>query len=100
MPARKVSTPRYVGAMGRPSSPPRSWTDEQLAEAIKASTNWVSVMRVLGFGERSSSAGAIRIVRRHAAELGLDASHFRGKRRWSDAQLRQAVSESRSWAKY
>jgi hypothetical protein len=35
--------------MGRPSSPLRSWTDEQLAEAIKASANWVSVMRVLGF---------------------------------------------------
>jgi hypothetical protein len=54
-------------------------------------------MRELGFGERSSSAGAIRIVRRHADKLGLDASHFRGKRRWSDAQLRQAVSESSSW---
>jgi hypothetical protein len=42
--------------MGRPSSHPQSWTDDQLAQAIKASTNWVSVMRELGFGERSSSA--------------------------------------------
>ena len=83
--------------MGRPSSHPQSWTDDQLAQAIKASTNWVSVMRELGFGERSSSAGAIRIVRRHAVELGLDASHFLGKRRWSDAQLSQAVTESRTW---
>jgi hypothetical protein len=66
-------------------------------EAIKTSTNWVSVMRELGFGGRSSSAGAIRIVRRRAVELGLDASHFVGNRRWSDAQLRQAVSESNSW---
>jgi hypothetical protein len=55
------------------------------------------VLRELGFGERSSSAGAIRVVRRRAAQLGLDASHFRGKRRWSDAQLRQAISEAHSW---
>src|SRR5690348_14317388 len=30
-------------------------------------------------------------------ELNLDWSHFRGKRRWSGAQLRQAVIECRSW---
>ena len=51
----------------------------------------------LGFGDRSRSAGAVRIVRRRADELGLDYSHFRGKRQWSDAQLRQAVAESHSW---
>jgi PD-(D/E)XK endonuclease len=54
-------------------------------------------MLLLGFGERSKSAGAVRIVRRRAAELNLDWSHFRGKRRWSDAQLKQAVTECRSW---
>ena len=54
-------------------------------------------MRQLGFGDRAGSAGAIRIVRRRAVALGLDWSHFRGKRRWSDAQLRQAVAEGRSW---
>ena len=83
--------------MSRPTTRSPSWTDDELAEAVKVSTNWVSVMRALGFGERSSSAGAIRIVRRQVAELGLDASHFRGNRRWSDAQLRQAVAESGSW---
>jgi PD-(D/E)XK endonuclease len=84
--------------MQRPISIPQPpWTDAQLAEAIRTSTNWRSVMLLLGFGERSRSAGAIRIVRRRAAELNLDSSHFRGKRRWSDAQLRQAVVESRSW---
>jgi len=71
MPGRNVSTPRYLRVMGRPSSDPQSWTDDQLAEAIKSSSNWVSVMRELGFGERSSSAGAIRIVRRRADELRL-----------------------------
>jgi len=54
-------------------------------------------MLQLGFGERSKSAGTIRVVRRRAAELNLDWSHFRGKRQWSDTQLKQAVSESRSW---
>jgi PD-(D/E)XK endonuclease len=54
-------------------------------------------MLLLGFGERSKSAGAVRIVRRRAAELNLDWSHFRGKRRWSDAQLKQAVADCHSW---
>lgn len=79
------------------SIPQPPWTDEQLAEAIKTSTNWKSVMLLLGFGERAKSAGAVRIVRRRATELGFDASHFRGKRRWSDDQLRQAVAECKSW---
>jgi hypothetical protein len=83
--------------MSRPISYPLTCTDQQLTDAVKASTNWRGVMRALGYGERSSSAGAIRIVRRRAVQLGLDSSHFRGKRRWSDAQLRQAVAESRSW---
>lgn len=46
---------------------------------------------------KATSAGAIRMVRRHAVRLGLDTSHFRGKRRWSDTQLKHAVTESRSW---
>jgi hypothetical protein len=83
--------------MNRPLSHPLTWSDTQLREAIRASTNWVGVMRMLDYGDRSKSAGAIRIVRRRAAELGIDSSHFRGKRRWTDPQLRQAVSEARTW---
>jgi len=45
----------------------------------------------------ATSAGTIRLVRRHAVRLGLDVSHFRGKRRWSDAQLKLAVSQAQSW---
>ena len=52
-------------------------------------------MRELGLS--GTSAGAIRTVRRHAITLGLDVSHFRGKRRWSDAELRNAVAASQSW---
>ncbi len=52
-------------------------------------------MRVLGLGV--NSAGAIRIVRRHVDRLGLDTSHFRGRRSWSDTQLRRAVIGAQSW---
>jgi hypothetical protein len=52
-------------------------------------------MRALGL--RADSAGAIRITKRHADRLGLDTSHFRGKRVWSDAQLRRAVINAQSW---
>ena len=84
--------------MNRPISVAQAfWTDAQLADAIRVSTNWRSVMLLLGFGERSKSAGAVRMVRRRATELDLDWSHFRGKRRWSDAQLKQAVPECQSW---
>jgi hypothetical protein len=84
--------------MNRPISIPQPpWTDEQLAGAIRQSTNWRGVMLLLGFGERSRSASAVRLVRRRAAELNLDASHFRGKRRWSDAELKQAVTECSTW---
>jgi len=52
-------------------------------------------MRRLGLN--ASSAGAIRIVRRDVERLGLDTSHFRGKRIWSDAELRRAVMGSQYW---
>lgn len=84
--------------MEKPVSVARpEWTDSQLATAVQESANWVGVMRLLGFGDRSRSAHAIRVVRRRAVELNLDASHFRGRRLWSDAQLREAVTESHSW---
>ena len=83
--------------MNRPPLRPLTWSDAQLREAIQTSANWQAVMRLLGYGDRSRSAGTIRIVRRRAVELGLDTSHFRGKRKWTDPQLRQAVSEARSW---
>jgi len=46
--------------MNRPiSSPQPCWTDVQLADAVRASTNWRRVLLQLGFGERSRSAGAV-----------------------------------------
>lgn len=83
--------------MNRPLSHPPTWSDAQLREAIKASTNWRAVMLMLGYGERSTSGAAIRSVRHRAADLGVDLTHFRGRRRWTDSQLRQAVSDARTW---
>jgi hypothetical protein len=73
-----------------------SHTDTQLRNAVATSTNWRQVMRALGFSE--TSAGPIRRVKRQVASLGLDTSHFRGKRSWSDGQLRRAIREGHSWA--
>lgn len=52
-------------------------------------------MRELGLC--ATSAGSIRVVKRHVSGLGLDTSHFSGQRRWSDAQLRRAVAGAYSW---
>jgi hypothetical protein len=73
----------------------RTWSEDQLTRAVQVSTSWRGVMRELGL--KGTSAGAIRTIRGHAARLGLDVSHFRGKRRWSDAELENAVATSRSW---
>jgi hypothetical protein len=81
--------------MARPSKLERTWSDAQLTDAVAGSSNWRNVMRILGLN--ANSAGAIRIVRRDVERLGLDTSHFRGKRIWSDSQLRRAVMDSLSW---
>jgi hypothetical protein len=73
----------------------RTWSDSQLVSAVAASRSWRGVMRELGL--RATSAGSIKVVKRHVARLGLDTSHFTGQRRWSDAQLRRAVANAYSW---
>jgi hypothetical protein len=74
----------------------RSWTDEQLADAVASQHSWRGVLRALGL--KATSAGSLRTARRHANRMGLDASHFTGQRRWSDQQLRLAVNAASSWA--
>jgi hypothetical protein len=81
--------------MDQLSIPERRWSDTQLKDAVATATNWRDVVRALGL--RANSAGTIRILKRHVAHLGLDTSHFRGKRSWSDAQLRHAVIHAQSW---
>lgn len=58
-------------------------------------SSWRGVLRALNL--RATSSGAIHAVRRRAIALGLDTSHFRGNRTWSDDQLQEAVIEARSW---
>jgi hypothetical protein len=81
--------------MGKPSTQQRTWSDSDLAKAVKVATSWRSVKRQLGLNV--TSASATRTLQRHAARLGLDTSHFRRKRSWSDAQLQRAVIEAHSW---
>jgi len=52
-------------------------------------------MRELGLSP--DNGGATRTIRRHAARLWLDTSHFKGNRTWPDSVLRRAVTESRTW---
>lgn len=74
----------------------RSYSDVQLATAVRSATSWRRVLRELGLA--ATSASALRSVRRRADDLGLDYSHFRGQRRWTDQDLTDAVSESAGWA--
>ena len=53
----------------------RGWTEQQLKEAVKASTSWSGVMRCLGLAIAGNS---VKAVKTSANELGLDVSHFKG----------------------
>ena len=58
-------------------------------------TSWRGVMRELGLNP--SNGGVTRTIRNHADGLGLDTSHFRNNRSWSDSQLREVLTGSRTW---
>ena len=74
----------------------RRWNDDQLRAAIASARSWRSTARALGL--RSNSAGVLRGLKARALELGLDSSHFTSQRRWSDPQLRDAVTNASSWS--
>lgn len=84
-----------LSSMNTQSTTVHTWTDEQLRNAVASQHSWRGVLRELGL--EPQSAGATRKVRRRAAELDLDASHFTGQRRWSDVKLREAVAQASSW---
>jgi PD-(D/E)XK endonuclease len=52
---------------------PRKWTDEQLREAVAASSTWQEVVLKIG---RTDSPKARRVVQGHAIRLALDVSHL------------------------
>jgi hypothetical protein len=75
---------------------PRRWTEEQLVEAIANQRSWHGVLRSLGYA--TSSGNSLRAIKQAVEELQLDCSHFTGQRRWTDQQLREAVSKAATWA--
>jgi hypothetical protein len=81
--------------MVRDSSKVSKWSDTDLTSAVLASRSWRGVMRELGLCV--TSAGSLRVVKRRVALLGLDTSHFTGRRTWSDAALKRAAAQAHSW---
>lgn len=94
-------------ARGDPPSPPhertirRRWSDEELADAVRASTSLNGVFDALGLVPGGSQW---QLVRALVLELGLDTAHWRRPLRpdrpaatWSDAALRAAVPTARSY---
>lgn len=73
----------------------RTYTDEQLIDAIARSTSWRGTLRELGLV--ATSAGAMKSVRSRADHLAIDRRHFTGQRRWTDEQLRLAVATAQTW---
>lgn len=73
----------------------RSWTDEQLRDAVAASTTYRGVLRALGLKN-----GSLGYVQRCIAESGCDTSHFTSQRPTnngcSDDELRHHVASSAS----
>ncbi|MEU4191518.1 group I intron-associated PD-(D/E)XK endonuclease [Kribbella sp. NPDC026611] len=80
----------------KPSGDRRTWNDEQLRQAVEGSRSWRAVARALGL--HGTSAGTIRVLKRHAVRLALDTAHFTGQRRWSDRELRAVMRDATCWA--
>lgn len=88
----------------------RTWTDEQLREAVTENATWAGVARQLGIKARGSNT---RRLRGHAVRLRLDSSHitvrteasvidspepYGGAPAVNTEELRAAITTSRSWA--
>lgn len=79
--------------MPMPSPERRSWTDDDLAAAVRAAQSWRGVLRNLGL----YPGGPNYILKREAQRLGLDTSHFGSGPRWTDEQLKAALATAASW---
>lgn len=88
-------------------SRPRTWTDGQLAEAVKGAPSWAEVSRRLGMNPYGKTTVRLR---RHAARMGLDVSHLPARTEVQPIEspggrdpldpdaVRSALATSRSWA--
>jgi hypothetical protein len=79
----------------------RSWSDDQLRDAVATSHNLFQVCTALRI---SPGARTYALLRRHIDRLGIDAAHLptverrRTIRAWSDDDLKRAVAENVSLA--
>lgn len=72
-----------------------SYSDSDLADAVRSSRSWREVLRRLRLAQ--SSGASMASVRARSSRNGLDFSHFVGQRRWTDEDLRVAVKRESSW---
>ncbi len=82
----------------------QTWTDQQLIEAVAASTCFKQICDALGLWP---GGGTYRTLERHMERLSIDCSHLarrmgprgtNGRRRWTDEELAEAVAASQSWS--
>jgi hypothetical protein len=71
-------------------------SDNEFVRAVASARSWRSLARAVGL--KGTSAGTIRALKRRAARLGIDTSHFTGQRTWSENALRAAVAAADSWS--
>jgi PD-(D/E)XK endonuclease len=71
------------------------WPEGELRAAAEKSTSWADMLRSFGF--KPSSTKPRRQLQREVQRLGIDTSHFAGKRTWSDSQLIETARTARSW---
>lgn len=67
----------------------QSWNDDDLRHAVAQATSWRQVSRILGLQGTNPTR-----LRTRAQVAGVDFSHFKGSRSFSDEELRDAVAES------
>jgi hypothetical protein len=75
----------------------RSWTDEQLVDAVRASSTFKGVLRALGLKK-----GSTRYLQNHIEKAGLDTSHFHQASRANprDEALKALVASDRTAPRY
>ena len=73
--------------------PRRTWTDDDLRAAVADANSWAAVIRELGLADSGDVRGQLRVAARRL-DLDVTQIELRRGRRWSDAQLRDAVATS------
>lgn len=77
-----------------PKQRERTWSDEQLREAVASSTTYLEVCNKLGLSPRGHNHIT---VRERILALTLDTSHFAQQRPFTDAALRESVPSCTSY---